>query len=201
MPTVVVASNVVRFTARGTLTGKDVETAMYLRRLVPPVTAANLAVEAGRVASFWNAAFTGQLATDLTMRELFAEDLTPGSTLTETIPFLVTHGFQGASEPNNIAISFRLTGPTLPRPWQWLVRFFGVPASKVVDNNIDPLWANAMKTLVRDRFTLQGAFGWRWTVLQKVVGGVTLSEALPYDVTDCVVGSYIVSPMRRRLPK
>jgi hypothetical protein len=193
-------ADVARFVARGTLDGKDVETSMFMRRLVPPITQANLDTEVARVRLFWDLFITGQLASDLTMREIFAEDLTAGSTITSTATVFVAHGSQGIAAPNHIAISFRLVGTALPRPWQWLVRLFGVPDSKVVGNDLDVSWADALRLGIRDRYTLQGAFGWRWSAVSTVAAGVPLAAGIAYDVTDLAVGSYTVAPMRRRLP-
>ena len=193
-------TDVARFVARGTLAGKDVETSMFMRRLAPPITQSNLDAEVARVRLFWDFFITGQLASDLTMRELYAEDLTAGSTISSTVALSVAHGFQGPSAPNHIAISFRLLGLTLPRPWQWLVRLYGVPNSKVVGNDIDVSWANALRVGIRDRYTLQGSFGWRWSAVSMVAAGSPLASGIAYDVTDLAVGSYTVAPMRRRMP-
>lgn len=192
--------DVARFDARGTLGGVMVETSMFLRKLAPPITQASLDVEVGRVVLFWDFFITGQLASDLTMREVFAEDLSPGSTITSTRTVSVHHGFQGPSAPNHIAIRFKLLGPTLPRAWQWNVRLFGVPVSKVVGNELDASWAEGLRVGIRDRYTLQGAFGWRWSAVSMVASGVPLAVGIPHDVTDLAVGSPVVAPMRRRLP-
>jgi hypothetical protein len=191
--------DVARFSSRGTLFGVDVETSMFLRRLSPPINQTDLDLVTLRVRDFWDGFFTPQLASDLVMREIFAEDLSPASTLTSLAPVIVPSGFQGPSLPASIAISFLLVGPTLPRSWQWLVRLFGVPESKVAGNTIDTTWADNLAFAITQRWALQGAFGWRWSAVSQVSGGVPRAVGVTYDVVSCRVGSYVVAPMRRRM--
>lgn len=191
--------NVAFFGVHATLNGVDVEMGAYFRRLVPPITFTDLETEATRIMFSWRFAMQLQLGADVTWRNVIATDLTPGSTIAVTIPWFPGTSALGESAPNHIAFSLLPTGPTIPRPWQWRMRLYGVPLSKVVDDKVDPVWAANMRTLVRDRYTLQGAFGWRISVVQKVVAGVPLSLGIPHDVTNYVVPGLVVSPMRRRL--
>lgn len=192
-------NDVAWFGIHATLHGREVETGSYFRRLSPPITAGNLELEANRIMQAWAFAMVGQLGDDVEWRNVTAIDLTPGSGLSIEVPFFPVTGFLGPSLPGHIAFSLMPLGVTIPRPWQWRFRLFGVPQSVVSGNLINVDWATDMRTLVRDRYTLQGAFGWRCSVVQKVVGGIPLTGGVPYDVTDYGIPTLVVSPMRRRL--
>jgi len=191
--------DVVRVSTYATLYGQEVETAVFFRRLSPPVESFALELLVTRIGQQWEFFFRQQLATSLVLRSCVGEDLTPGSSLSYTYPLTFGTSLQGISCPAHIAISFRQLGPMVPRPWQWVVRWPGVPESKVVGNTLDSSWAASLRLGIRDRYTLQGAFGWAWCVVQKVVSGVPLAVGVPYDVTNLALASPYVAPMRRRL--
>lgn len=193
------ADRVVRFHIRATLHGHQVETNHCFKRTTGPVTAGDLAIEANRIMIAWRFAMVLQLGSDVVWREVFAEDLTPGSTLSHTEPFFPGTGTQGPSHPANVAFSLMPFSAAIPRPWQWRVRLFGVPKSKTVGSYLDSSWAATMRTFLRDRYTLQGAFGWAPCVLQKTISGVPLPEAIVHLVTDYTIPSPAVSPRRKRL--
>lgn len=191
--------DVARVDVRGAVGGVPVETSFFYRALSPPVTLAKLTTLVTRTRSDWQGAMIGQLASDVIWNEFHGVDLSPSSSLSLTLPHTFGSGFQGPSLPGSIAIRLLPVGPTLPRPWQWGIRVFGVPESKVVGNRLDAVWAEAFRVLVRDRTTLMGAFGWRISVVQRVVGGVALAAGVPYDVTGWSLPSFKTAPMRRRL--
>jgi len=199
VPNLTPTPNVAWFGIHATLKGVDVEMGAYFRRLVPPITFTNLDAESTQIMFAWRFGMVPQLCTDITWRNVTAIDLTPGSTLSVVTPFFPGTGSQGAAAPNHIAFSLMPSGITIPRPWQWRTRIYGVPQSKVIGDMLNPTWASAMRTLVRDRYTLQGAFGWRISVVQQTVSGVPLAVGIPHDVTDYTIPSLVVSPMRRRL--
>lgn len=191
--------DVARFDIRATVAGKQVETSFCFRRLSPPITLISLSAEATRLMNAWRFNIRGLLASDVTYREVFAVDLSPTTVGSVAVPFSAGSGTQGPSSPTSIAISLLPLGPTLPRPWQWRVRFFGWPESRTADNLLDAEWAAAFRTVIRDNYTLQGAFGWAPCVVQRVVNGSPLAVGVPYDVTGFSLPTPFVSPMRRRL--
>lgn len=191
--------NVVRVSLYATLHGVDVETAVFFRRLSLPISLTNMGTLANRLGGEWNSFFRRQLSSELVCRELVVEDLSPGSSLSVTFNSWFGTSPAGIADPNSIAIGFRQQGPTIPRPWQFIIRWPGVPKSRTIGDTLDPTWAEGLRLGIRDRYTLQGAFGWRWCVVQKVVSGVPLAVGVPYDVTGLQLASPYVSPMRRRL--
>jgi hypothetical protein len=191
--------DVVRVSTYMTLYGQECETAIFFRRLFPPIDAFALELLVTRIGQQWEFNFKQQLGSDLVIRTVVGEDLTPGSTLSYSYPVTFGTSFQGISYPGSIAISFRALGPALPRPWQWIYRWPGVPRSRAVGDTLDPVWAEGLRLSIRDRYTLQGAFGWRWSVIQKVISGVPLAVGVPHDVTGLALASPYVAPMRRRL--
>lgn len=199
MPIDIPVPDVAWFGIRATLDGVQVETGHYFRKLVPPITPTNLEEEANRLMLAWRFFLVPQLSSGITWREVAGIDLTPGSGVSVAVPFSVGPINQGSPEPNHVAFSLMPFGATIPRPWAWRFRLFGVPRSKVIGNFLQATWANNMRTAVRDRYTLQGAFGWRPSVVQKVIAGVVLSQGIPHDVTDYTIPTLVVSPMRRRL--
>jgi len=191
--------DVVRVSLYATLHGVPAETAVFFRRLTPPVDLPSMASLVARLGNQWNSFFRRLLGRDLLCGSLVADDLTPGSSLQATFNSWVGISPETVSVPSHIAISFRQLGPTVPRPWQWIVRWPGVPEGRITGNTFDPSWAAFLTTGIRDRYTLQGSFGWRWCVVQKVTSGVPLAVGVPYDVTNLALASLYASPMRRRL--
>jgi hypothetical protein len=131
--------------------------------------------------------------------DLAAEDLSPSTVGSVDAPIAPFISIQTISLPNHVAFRFRPLGPALPRPWQWDFRLYGIPKARVTDNLVDSSWAANMRTFIRDRHTLQGAFGWEWSVVRRVASGVPLAVGIPYEVTGLDIPSAYVSPMRRRL--
>ncbi len=199
MSVVIPVPDVARVDVRGAIDGKAVETSVFYRVLAPPITLSNLTTLVTRTRFDWQFSLIAQFGGDVVWNEFHGVDLTAGSSLELTLPHSFGISFQANTAPANIAIRLLPLGSSLPRPWQWGVRLFGVPVSKVTGDGLDHAWADAIKTLVRDRTTLMGAFGWRISVVQRVVGGVPLAVGVPYDVTDWRVATYEVAPMRRRL--
>lgn len=191
--------DVARFDIRAVVHGQPVETSCFFRKLVPPITQAALDLEVTRMRSIWDSALFNRLGSDVVRNEIFAVDLSPSSTITSSTTVFFGASFLGPSLPNDVAFSLMPVGPTIPRPWQWRFRLFGVPKSVVEGDIVDPMWAEQLRVLLRDRYTLQGAFGWRCVVVQRVVGGVPLLLGVPYDITDYTIPTLVVSPMRRRL--
>lgn len=166
---------------------------------MPPITQASLDLEASRIRTAWDGSIIGALSHDVVWNEVFAEDLTPGSSMVSHVFPFFGHGATQTSLPGSCGFRLLPLGSTIPRPWQWSVRLFGIPEVKVVGNMISPFYADTLRQFIRDRYTLQGAFGWRPVVVQQVVGGASLSTGVSYDVTDYAVATYVVAPMRRRL--
>lgn len=191
--------NVVRVTLYATLHTVPIETAVFFRKLAPPITQASIDLLANRLGGQWIVFFMRQLGRDLVLRELVVEDLTAGSGLSSVWNTWFGISPQTISVPTNIAISFRQLGPAIPRPWQWIIRWPAVPEAMVTGNVLDTTWAENLRLGIRDRYTLQGAFGWQWCVVQKVLGGVPLTEGIPHEVTNLAVASPYAAPMRRRL--
>lgn len=191
--------NTVRISTYATLYGQEIETAVFFQLRSPPVTALPLELLTTRIAQQWDFFFRQQLAPELVIRAVVGEDLSPGSSLSFSYGVWFGRSFQSNSLPASIAISFKPIGPAIPRPWQWIWRWPAVPEARVTDNVLDPVWAEGLRLGIRDRYTLQGAFGWDWVVVQKVVGNVPLNVGIPHPVTGLALASPYVAPCRRRV--
>ena len=184
---------------RATLHGQPVETCSWFRWRAGSMTQADLDGLVGRLRTAWNSFIYRQLGNDIVRGELLAVDISPGASLSSTTSVWSSTSLQGVSCPGSIAISLLPSGPTIPRPWQWRVRLFGVPEARVTADQLELVWASNLRVGFRDRYTLQGAFGWDPVVVQKVVSGVPLAVGAAYDISDYLLPTLVVSPMRRRL--
>jgi len=193
------AVDVAEIHVRATLHGRPVETCSWFRWRAGGMSQTDLDGLVGRLRTAWNSFIYRRLGSDLVRGELLGIDISPGGTLSSATSVWTSTSLEGSCTPGHIAISLLPSSPFLPRPWQWRVRLFGVPENQVAGNLLDPVWAAQLRLGFRDRYTLQGAFGWDPVVLQKVISGVPLAVAVVHPISDYVLPTLVVSPMRRRL--
>jgi len=194
------ALNTAQVHVRTTLLSQQVENILYFENS-DTIGAGDLITLCEYVGDWWNDHLKGNLSNQLTMREIYAVDMT--SSTAPTGVDLTHNGVAGSQTspamPGNvtIAISFRTAGRgRSSRGRNYLPGMVEAGVSgNSIDNTYGALFVAAYEELISDPLT-----GWTWVVASFYANHSPRVTALLQPILSCGLSDNVMDSMRRRLP-
>lgn len=184
---------------RSVVNSKPVETGLFFRSHLGPVTQARLDLLVSRVTNAWRNNFSNVLGGPHVFVGVHAFDRSPGSTLTSEIILELSRGFGGDIMSNSIAL--RLLNLTdVPISRRKSSNFiYAIPEAKVNEGVIDNDYALALLSLWATNNQSHGPFGWHHVAVSFFAFGVPRSQGLVERVTHYSLAPLNPAAQRGRL--
>lgn len=199
IPTPDVASVQLRYTQSGQMT----ENTLYFQRS-GAITPTLLEELAEAVFDWWVANLQAVQGAHVTLREVYAVDLTSATSPTATYAETPNPAgsYTGTPLPNNVtlAVSFRTVGRgRSSRGRNYAVGLTETALSSTLGQTVQSTYATA---LVDGYRALAAAIpaGWSHVIVSFWEDGVARSEGLPIPVTSILITDFTIDSQRRRLP-
>jgi hypothetical protein len=172
---------------------------LWFRRLVPPITSANLATLAARCRIATGFSYSNVLSSDCFLNHVEAVDFStgPGTSVIDSIG--LSPGFGSPTEAGSIALSLEheVDAPIIGHPFVTYVP--GIPLSQINDSIINSSYANGIALAWQNYSVNLPIFGWEYVAVSRVQSGIPRPFGLVQTVRGTSVRSVVVADRRMRL--
>lgn len=152
---------------------------------------------------WWTTEYSSELASLLSLREIYLVDLSSetGPTVTIPAPAPAPVGGVGADAlPNNCALCISFRAAKRGRAYRGRNYVSGLPDTLVTQNEANTLLTGALVDAYNGLFTRAATAAVTWVVVSRFAGGLPRVEGNAEPVQSVVLVDNVVDSQRRRLP-